>query len=140
MKNCVFCEIIRKKIPAEIVYEDQEILSFLDIKPVNPGHILVIPKEHYQNMISTPDEIISAIFRKSKELMGALKKSLGSDFVALSVVGNEVPHFHVHLIPRHNKDGLANFWPTKESKEEDRSKIAEKIKREIKSGLVLSLQ
>ncbi|KKQ57538.1 MAG: Histidine triad (HIT) protein [Parcubacteria group bacterium GW2011_GWA2_38_13] len=111
--NCIFCKIVSGEIPCAKVYEDEKILAFLDIKPVNLGHVLVIPKEHYANMLETPHDIIAGIFQKSKELMISIKTAMSADFVVLSVVGIDVPHFHIHLLPRYSSDGLHNFWPTK---------------------------
>ena len=128
MPDCIFCKIVRKEIPAEIVYEDDKVLAFLDIKPVNPGHALLIPKEHYPMLVDTPDDVIADMFPKAKMLMKNIKSATDCDFVVLSVVGTEVPHFHIHLLPRHKHDGLADFWPTKESKIEERKRIAEKMR------------
>lgn len=110
---CIFCKIINKEIPAEIVYEDALSLAFLDINPVHEGHTLLIPKEHHGYMIETPDELLATLFQKAKKLMIGIKKATKSDFVVLSVVGNDVPHFHIHIIPRFHNDGLGGFWPAK---------------------------
>lgn len=128
---CVFCNIISGKIPSAKVYEDEKVLAFLDIKPVNYGHTLIIPKEHYTNMLEAPDEMISYIFQKSKELMRGMKIAVKADFVVLSIVGVDVPHFHIHLVPRYMSDGLANFWPTKEYGEGEMGEVANKIKYQI---------
>ena len=132
MENCIFCKIIAKQIPAEIVYEDVTVLAFLDINPTKPGHTLVIPKAHHKMMVDTPEDIVADIFVKTKKLMVPLKNSLGAEYVALSVVGTDVPHFHVHLIPRGSSDGLANFWPSKKYPEGEMQKVGEKIRKEIK--------
>lgn len=130
MKDCIFCKIINKEIKADIVYEDKNSLAFLDINPVSPGHMLLISKEHHKMMIDVPDNLISKLFIISKKLMRVLKQATKADFVIISVVGIDVPHFHIHLIPRHSNDGLANFWPTKKYKnKEEAEKIAKKIKR-----------
>ncbi len=99
MNDTIFGKIIRKEIPATIIYEDEQFLAFLDINPVAKGHILLIPKDQYAWMQDAPDELIAAIFIKAKELMVVLKKALHADYIKLSIVGNEVPHFHIHLIP-----------------------------------------
>jgi histidine triad (HIT) family protein len=132
MENCIFCKIIAKQIPAEIIYEDGTSLAFLDINPTKPGHTLVIPKAHHKMMIDTPEEVVADVFVKAKRLMAPLKESLGADYVALSVVGVDVPHFHIHLIPRGTSDGLANFWPSKKYPEGEIQKVGEKIRKEIK--------
>ena len=128
MKDCIFCKIIKKEIKADIVYEDKLSLAFLDINPVNPGHMLLIPKEHHKMMVDAPDDLISKLFITSKKLMKILKKATKADFVIVSVVGIDVPHFHIHLIPRNSNDGLANFWPTKKYKNKEAEMITKKIK------------
>ena len=128
MTDCIFCKIIKKEIPAEIVYEDEKVLGFLDIRPVNPGHVLLIPKEHHPYLTETPDRVISDIFVKAKAVMMAIKAAVAADLVVLSIVGEDVPHLHLHLIPRYKKDGLHGFWPTKEAKKEENARIAGKIR------------
>ncbi|MCC6199039.1 HIT family protein [Candidatus Nomurabacteria bacterium] len=98
--DTVFGKIIRGEIPATKVYEDDRFLAFLDINPVAKGHTLLIPKEQYAWIHEAPDEIIADIFVKANHLIRAMRKGLSCDFVQVSVVGNEVPHFHIHLIPR----------------------------------------
>ena len=127
--SCVFCQIVEGKIPATKVYEDEKILAFLDIKPVQPGHLLVIPKKHFSCLVETPDELLSYLFIKSKWLMQVLQKALKADFVVLSVVGIEVPHFHIHLVPRYLNDGLANWWPTQKYPEGKAEQIVQQIKK-----------
>ncbi len=131
MNECVFCKIVKKEIPADIVYEDNEVLAFLDIQPVNFGHTLVIPKKHYEKMENTPDDALSVVFTNTKKLMKAVKEAMSADFVALSVIGIDVPHFHVHLIPRYFNDNMPIFWPRKEYRNGEKEKIAEKIKNEL---------
>lgn len=127
--NCIFCKIIKKEIPSEIVYEDDRVLAFLDIHPVALGHTLLIPKEHHPMMGETPDEIVSYMCVMAKELMKKIKIAMKADFVVLSVVGVDVFHFHIHLIPRKNGDGLSNFWPTKEYKGDEMKEVGEKIRQ-----------
>jgi histidine triad (HIT) family protein len=132
MENCVFCKIVGGDLPAHAIYENKKILAFLDINPVKPGHILVIPKDHYPAMTDAPDPVIADIFVEAKKLMIALKRAMAADFVTLSVVGTDVPHLHIHLTPRHLGDGLSG-WPTKKyGKKEEAEKIAEKIKSELR--------
>ncbi len=131
MEDCIFCKIIAEEIPAEKVYEDDKVLAFLDINPVAPGHTLIIPKEHYQMMVDTPDELLCYCFQKSKELMIKIKEAMGADFVSVSVVGLDVPHFHIHLVPRKFSDNLANFWPTTKYAEGEMQEIGKKIRRSL---------
>lgn len=128
MDECIFCKIIKGEIPSVKIYEDDEVLAFLDIKPVNHGHTLIIPKKHYEKMETAPNEIVSAVFINAKKLMNVIKEAMSADFVALSVVGIDVPHFHVHLIPRYFNDNMPVFWPRKEYKDEEKEIITDKIK------------
>ena len=99
MDTCIFCKIGRGEIPANKIYEDDKAVAFLDIHPKGPGHALVIPKEHYRWFEEMPDELYTHVFKVVKEL--ALKmKADGADHVQVGIVGKDVPHVHVHLIPR----------------------------------------
>ena len=131
MDDCIFCKIVKGEIPCHKIYEDEKILAFLDIKPVNPGHALVIPKEHYQWFWDVPDNVLTDLMIKSKKITTAIKEAVKADFVVLSVVGIDVPHFHLHLIPRYFDDGLANFWPTKKYEEGQEKEYSEKIKKAL---------
>ncbi|MFA6515308.1 MAG: HIT family protein [Candidatus Paceibacterota bacterium] len=129
--KCIFCKISKGDIPCNKVFEDKNFLVFLDIKPVSFGHLLIIPKKHVIWMQEADDKIIADIYKLAKKMMLALKKGLKCDYVQLSVVGNEVPHFHIHLIPRYKDDNFRNF-PTKEYKELESKKILTKITKAIK--------
>lgn len=111
MDGCIFCKIIKKEIPADTVYEDEKFLGFMDIQPMALGHMLIIPKEHIVWMQDSSDELIADIFKLTKKLMIAVKKGVGCDYVQVSIVGKDVPHFHIHLIPRYLNDGLASWTP-----------------------------
>lgn len=126
--DTAFGKIIRGEIPATKVYEDEKCLAFMDINPVSKGHLLLIPKGQYEWMQDVPNELISYMFIKTKELMISIKESLGCDFVQVSVVGKDIPHFHIHLIPRMLNDDLVG-WPTFSYQENEMSEIAEKIKK-----------
>lgn len=101
-------------------------MAFLTIEPVKDGHILVIPKKHINWMEEADDKTIGKIFQLVKKLMSVLKKAFQSDYVEVVVAGEEVPHFHIHLIPRNKNDDLPKF-PIKKYKEGEAKKIAEKI-------------
>ncbi|MFA5936940.1 MAG: HIT family protein [Candidatus Paceibacterota bacterium] len=126
MENCIFCKIAKKEIPCHKIYEDKDFLVFLDIKPVTDGHLLIIPKDHVVWMQEVVDETIAEIFKLTKKMMLALKKGLACDYVQESVVGNEIPHFHIHLIPRFYGDNFRNF-PTKEYKDGEEKILINKI-------------
>lgn len=130
MSNCIFCKIINKEIPADVVYEDDNFLAFLDIQPVTTGHILIIPKKHVVWMQETPDELLADIFILAKKLMNAIIKGLACDYVQISVVGKDVPHLHIHLIPRYLDDNLPQF-ATMEYLKAEAPKTINKIKKFI---------
>jgi histidine triad (HIT) family protein len=125
MNDTIFGKVIRKEIPATIVYEDQQFLAFMDINPAAKGHLLLIPKEQYAWMQDVPDQLIKDIFIKAKELMIVLKKVLAADYIQLAIVGEEVPHFHIHLIPRKIGDDI--HGPHVTYIEGERQSIAESI-------------
>ena len=129
-ENCIFCKIVNKEIPCNQIHEDKNSLVFLDIKPINHGHLLIIPKKHIVWMQDSDDTTIANTYKLAKKMMLVLKKSLKCDYVQLSVVGNEVPHFHVHLIPRYYSDNFKNF-PTKKYLEKEDTKILNKIKKAL---------
>jgi histidine triad (HIT) family protein len=118
MDDCIFCKIINKEIPVDKVYEDDNFLAFLDIQPVSSGHMLIIPKKHTIWMQEAEDETIAEIFKLAKKLMLAIKKGLRCDYIQVSVAGTDVPHFHIHLIPRYFNDNLPKFSTLEYSKTE----------------------
>lgn len=126
--DTIFGKIIRGEIPATKVYEDEKCLAFMDINPVSKGHLLLIPKDHYVWMQDVPDELLSYLFVKTKILMKTMIKELGCDYVQISVLGKDVPHFHIHLMPR-NLDDTLHGWPTFTYEGDEMNIIAEKIKK-----------
>lgn len=130
MENCIFCKIIKKEIPCEKVYEDENFLAFLDIQPVSSGHTLVVPKKHIVWMKDADDSTISEIFKLSKRLMIAIEEGLKYDYVQVTVVGKDVPHLHIHLIPRYFNDNLPQY-STKKYKDGESSEVAQKISQEL---------
>ena len=126
MQDCIFCKFIRGEIPCDKVYEDENFFVFLDINPVSDGHLLIIPKKHIVWMQEADDELISETFKLVKKFMLILNNALKCDYVQESVVGEAVPHFHIHLIPRYFDYSFPNF-PTKKYKEGETKKIIEKI-------------
>ena len=130
MENCIFCKIINKEIPTDKVYENENFFACLDIQPVSDGHMLIVPKKHVVWMQDTDDNTIAEIFKLAKKLMLAVKNGLKCDYVQVSVVGTEIPHFHVHLIPRYFNDNLPKF-PTKNYFKEEAPKTIEKIRQFI---------
>ena len=100
MENCVFCKIAAGEIPAGNIYEDAQVVAFPDLHPKAPGHTLLIPKAHYRWFYEMPDELSDHVFRISKKLAKELGAQQGTEYVRLSIMGDEVPHVHVHLVPQ----------------------------------------
>ena len=136
MNECLFCKIAKGEIPSSKIYEDEKFLAFLNIKPNNTGHTLIIPKDHYKNLYETPNEVLSAIAPLIKKIAVAVKNGVNADGINIimnndGAAGQIVPHAHFHVIPRFADDGLRH-WPGKSySNKEEVAKIAEKIKNEL---------
>ena len=112
--NCIFCDIASRKEEAEILFENHNVISFLDIRPVNFGHALVIPKNHYENFISVPASVLNELIEVTQHLSKYIKEGLKADGFNIIVnngaaAGQTIYHFHFHIIPRFNKD--FNFKP-----------------------------
>lgn len=97
--DCIFCKIVSGAVPSEKLYEDDAVLAFKDIHPIAAGHTLLVPKAHYQWFYELPDALSDHLFRVAKKLSRDLKDKHQSHLVKLSIVGDQVPHAHVHLIP-----------------------------------------
>lgn len=107
--NCIFCKIAKGEVPCNKIWETDDLICFLDIDPVSKGHCLVVPKEHYENLSSTPESLLSWILPKIKDTAILLSKRLGaSDYNVLQnngiLAGQEVPHLHFHIIPMYKGD------------------------------------
>lgn len=110
-KNCIFCRIVAKEIPARILHENPDVICILDINPASEGHILVVPKNHYMIMPHIPDDVLANIFRNVKLMSKTLLKSLQcrgtSVFIANGMAaGQKAPHVLIHVFPRMENDGL----------------------------------
>ena len=131
-ENCIFCKIIAGEIPANKIYEDEHTLAFLSIGPNNPGHTLVIPKDHFENIYGIPDETLCRVMITAKKVAIAIKNGLESDGVNIGInneetAGQEIPHIHVHVIPRKHDDGLVH-WPPKAYLPGEAEEVMVKIK------------
>lgn len=119
---CIFCSIIEGKAAAEIVYQDENAVGFLDLHPLFPGHTLLVPREHHETLPDLPLESVAPLFAAARLLSKAIPEAMGAagSFVALNnKVSQSVPHVHVHVVPRNFKDGLKGFfWPRKDYENE----------------------
>lgn len=131
--SCVFCEIVAGERDAHVVLEADDVLAFLDGRPLFPGHVLVVPREHHETLLDLPRDLISPFFAAVQRVTGAVIDAMESQgvFVAQNnVVSQSVPHLHVHVVPRNKKDGLRGFfWPRNPYDSDDHaSEVAEKIR------------
>ncbi len=133
----LFEKIVNREIPATIVYEDDDILAFMDIGPIIKGHTLVIPKTCYDPITETPDEVVAKLMIVAKRIAAAQMRALGADGVNImqnngAAAGQEIPHIHIHVIPRFNDDGHHWNWAAKSY---DSPEEMEKLAAKIREGL-----
>lgn len=134
--SCVFCKIVQKKAPASIVYEDDAVMAFLDIRPLNEGHTLVIPKKHYAFIYEVPDGEVANLYKVVKKVALAVKRGVNAEGITIAqqnerAAGQEVFHVHVHVIPRYAGKRLMRFDEAKEASEAELEKVAKKLKSHI---------
>ncbi|ADR18861.1 HIT family protein [Calditerrivibrio nitroreducens] len=136
--DCIFCKIISGEIPSSKVYEDEDFLAILDIRPVNHGHTLLIPKKHFVNIFDTDDDIARKIYPVLIKISKGIKEGLLADGINIiqnneKYAGQEVFHSHIHIIPRFREDSL-KFTPRNLSykDEDEKNKIVSKIREKIK--------
>jgi histidine triad (HIT) family protein len=113
--NCIFCKIVTGELPATIIDEDERTIAFMDIAPATRGHALVIPREHFADLLSVDEENLSAVASASQRLARRIKQRLGADGVNLvnscgAAAWQTVFHFHMHVIPRYEGDPLRLPW------------------------------
>ncbi|WP_035125911.1 HIT family protein [Conexibacter woesei] len=129
---CVFCEIIERRIPASIVYEDDDHVAFLDARPLFEGHTLLVPRTHVVTLTDLTPERVGPFFLQAQRLARAIPIAMDAKgtFVAMNnIVSQSVPHLHCHVVPRTPRDGLRGFfWPrTKYADDAARDAVAAKI-------------
>ena len=139
MSDCLFCAIASGDHPAEIVLADELVVAFLDGRPVFKGHVLVIPRDHYETLPDLPAELVGPLFTRVQRVSAALPAVLGAQgtFVALNnVVSQSVPHLHVHVVPRTRGDGLRGFfWPRqKYADDAEAAAYAQRIRDALAAG------
>lgn len=115
-RNCIFCKIIRGEVPASKVLETASMAAFLDIQPLAPGHLLVVPTEHYETLAEVPPSLLAEVTTELPRLARALLEAVQASALNLTCnsgkdSGQEIPHLHFHLIPRWPKDGLPRTFP-----------------------------
>lgn len=102
-ENCIFCRIASGAIPSHVIYEDDQLKAFLDIHPIRPGHVLIVPKSHHDYFDDMPPELASAVVHLGQRLGKAMKAIYGVERVAFLFTGTDVTHVHAHVLPMHEK-------------------------------------
>lgn len=136
MTDCVFCKIVAKAIPATVVHEDEHTLAFMDIGQVNPGHVLVAVKKHADNLYALDDAQAAAALRSAARVARAIRAAFDPQGLSVyqangKAAGQTVFHFHMHLVPRHEADGMALTWPVKNPPREKLVEYAERIRAKL---------
>ncbi len=135
MNECIFCKIINGEISAEKIYEDEKVFAFLDVRPQNKGHVLVVPKKHFANIEETSEETLCELSKKIKILSPKVVEGVGADAYNVGInngveAGQVIEHIHIHIIPRFHNDNLKH-WLSKEYQEGEKEEVANKIKAVI---------
>ncbi len=133
--DCIFCKIVTGEVPATKIYEDAEVLAFMNLHPTHKGQVLVIPKDHVENIYGFSEEMAARIMLATKKLAIAVKNGVDADGVNLimnneEVAGQQIFHAHMHIIPRFNDDGLKH-WPASDYNEGEIEEWGEKVRKEI---------
>lgn len=136
MSDCLFCKIAKGEIPSTTIFEDDEFRVFLDIYPATKGHALIVTKEHYANIFELPPEVAGRLFQRATEIAGVLKEVLGLEAMNLlqnngEIAGQTIFHFHLHLIPRYEGDGVKVGWDTTEADKDVHAQLQSKIKERL---------
>ncbi len=137
MNDCIFCKIVAKEIPSTVIHDDDDVLVFMDIGPIIKGHALVIPKNHYDPVGETPDDLLAKLHITAKRIAQAQMNALGADGVNImqnngKAAGQEVEHLHVHVIPRFDDDGHHWNWNAKKYDNFDEmNDLADKLRNQL---------
>jgi len=134
--SCVFCAIVAGAEPAHVVLDDEAAMGFLDVRPLFPGHVLLVPREHHETLTDLPPEQVGPLFARARRLAGAVEEAMGArgTFVAMNNrVSQSVPHLHVHVVPRTKGDGLRGFfWPrTRYDRDDHMAEVAARIRAAV---------
>jgi histidine triad (HIT) family protein len=131
-KACTFCSIVAGQLPAHVVFSNETCFAFLDARPLFPGHVLLVPREHRETLVDLPPDEVAPLFTAAQSLCQALETALGADGTLVAInnrVSQSVPHLHVHVVPRRRGDGLRGFfWPRQRyASEAEAAEIAARI-------------
>ena len=134
MTDCIFCKIIKGEIPSTKVYGDKETYAFLDINPINYGHVLVVPKRHSENLLEMNEKDMGSVMKTAQKIADSIMKGLNADGFNLGMnnyaaAGQLVMHSHIHVIPRFKNDGLKHWGSKKYTDDKSKNETAEKLKK-----------
>lgn len=134
--DCIFCKIANGEIPSATIFEDRDFRVMLDIGPATRGHVLILTKEHYDNIFEIDAETAGKLFSLASVIARAMKKVLNCDGMNVlqnngTIAGQTVFHFHLHLIPRYEGDQVNVSWPQGSITEEEKAELVNSIKKEI---------
>lgn len=133
-ERCIFCDIAEKKAPGHIIYEDTLIVAIMDIRPLNTGHVLVMPKQHYKNIFEVNEKLASELMKVTWRISNGINKLFAPAGVNIlqnngRVANQTIPHLHIHIIPREPNDGLnIGCWSSQIPDPDDLSEIAEHLR------------
>ena len=136
MTDCIFCKIVSGEIQSSKVYEDSQILAFMDAGQVNPGHVIVAVKQHVQNIYDLKADLAAAVFQAAARIAKAVQASMQPAGMTLLQANEKagwqtVEHFHIHVVPRHLEDGVTITWPAKHPPKEELDRLADRVKGEL---------
>ena len=139
MDDCIFCNIIKGEIDCATVFEDQDVLVFLDVKPATKGHCLVIPKQHFENIFDVPDSYLKNVVSAVKTISGRIKSKLGCNDINIvqnngRYAGQIVSHIHFHVIPRYPNDRVVITYQRVHLTDEEMADAQKKLSEEIKDA------
>ena len=139
--QCVFCKIVRHELPAEVLYENAEVISILDINPIHHGHALVIPKKHYLDFLSIPEDDLHGVLHATQVVAKGIVKSLQLDGFNIfsnngKVAGQSIFHFHMHITPRYADDNIKFVLKLKSYEDGMLPEFAKKIREHIHPNLI----
>jgi histidine triad (HIT) family protein len=131
--KCIFCKIVQKQASASLVYEDDSIMAFLDIRPLSLGHTLVIPKTHYVDIFDIPPEKLCEVNSAVQHIACAVKKATGADGISIiqqngKAAGQDIFHLHVHIVPRYSGQALPKFSDLELAERSTLDEMAKKIR------------
>ena len=131
--ECAFCEIVAGRRPAHVVYDDGPVMAFLDTRPLFKGHVLLVPRDHFETLTDLPETLVGVFFGVAQRLAAAMEAGLDAagSFVAMNNrISQSVPHLHTHVVPRNRKDGLRGFfWPrTKYESDDEAREYADRVR------------